>query len=87
MKNSTLKPAHGQTRRSSFAEAMINVAIGFAVNLLAGFVIYPALGIRVTVGSNLQITLAFTVMSIARSYIVRRWFNSRIIRAAEALTK
>ena len=38
-------------------------------------VVFPIFGLRVGVIENLGIGLAFTVVSIARSYIVRRLFE------------
>ena len=75
-----------QTRLSSLVEAVLNVAIGFWVSVLITAAVLPAYGHAVTWGDNLQITGIFTAASIARSYVVRRWFNARIHRAAETIT-
>lgn len=64
-----------QSRTASLAEALINVAIGFAVSVGLTAVVLPAYGHHVTLGQNLQITAIFTVASIARGYAVRRLFN------------
>lgn len=74
-----------QTRLSSFIEALINVAIGFAINFAANMLILPLIGFHITAGQNLFIGLLYTIISVARSYAVRRWFNSRIHAAAEKL--
>ena len=74
-----------QTRLSSFIEAWINVAIGFAINFAANMLILPLIGFHITAGQNLFIGLLYTIISVARSYAVRRWFNSRIHAAAEKL--
>lgn len=74
-----------QTRLSSLIEAVINVLIGFVVSLLLTAVLLPAYGHHVTWSENLQITCVFTVTSILRSYLVRRYFNAQIHRAARAL--
>ena len=70
---------------SSFIEAWINVAIGFAINFAANMLILPLIGFHITAGQNLFIGLLYTIISVARSYAVRRWFNSRIRAAAEKL--
>ncbi|MBC7619109.1 MAG: hypothetical protein H7293_09000 [Candidatus Saccharibacteria bacterium] len=67
-----------QTRLGSLIEACINVAIGFAINFVANIVILPLIGFHITVGQNLFIGVLYTVISVARSYVVRRWFNARI---------
>lgn len=70
-----------QTRLGSLIEAGINVMIGFAINMAANFVILPLVGFEITLQQNLFIGVLYTLVSVARSYIVRRWFNARL-RAA-----
>lgn len=70
-----------QTRLGSLIEAGINVLIGFAINMAANFVILPLVGFEITLQQNLFIGVLYTLVSVARSYIVRRWFNARL-RAA-----
>lgn len=74
-----------QTRLGSLIESLINVLIGFGVSLMLTAVVLPAYGHPVTLADNVQITLIFTVASIARSYLLRRYFNARIHRAAHRL--
>lgn len=64
-----------QTKKHSFYEALSNTAIGFIISLSATFVIFPLLDIPTTSGQNIVITLFFTVISIIRGYVIRRWFN------------
>ena len=64
-----------QTRTQSLIESAANVAIGYLVALGAQFVVFPSLGIQVSLSQNLLIGAIFTVVSIARSYCVRRLFN------------
>ena len=70
-----------QTRLGSLIEAGINVLIGFVINMAANFVILPLVGFEITLAQNLFIGVLYTLVSVARSYIVRRWFNARL-RAA-----
>jgi hypothetical protein len=74
-----------QSRRGSFIEACINVAIGFAINFCANLLILPLIGFHISAGQNLFIGVLYTVISVARSYTIRRWFNARIHRAANRL--
>jgi len=67
----------GQSKRASFMESLTNTAIGYLISLASLFIIFPLVGITSTPGKNLLITLYFTLLSITRSYIVRRWFNGR----------
>jgi len=76
-----------QSRKGSFYEACINVLIGFWINFFANLVILPMVGFNITVSQNFYIGLLYTLVSVARSYIIRRWFNRMIVRAAEKLAK
>ncbi|MEX3764488.1 DUF7220 family protein [Paraburkholderia phenoliruptrix] len=64
-----------QTRTQSFIETCINTAIGYLISLLAQLTIFPMFGIHVPFHSNLMIGAAFTVVSIARGFFIRRLFN------------
>lgn len=74
-----------QTKRGSFYEALINVAIGFGINYGDNLVILPLFGFHVSLVDNFYIGLFYTVVSVARSYVVRRWFDRRIHEAAMKL--
>ena len=76
-----------QTRLGSLIEACINVAIGFAINMAANAVILPLIGFHITLQQNLFIGVLYTVISVARSYVVRRWFNAHLQRAAARLAR
>lgn len=65
-----------QSRRMSMIEAVTNVLVGYGVAVLAQLAIFPLFGIAVSLGDNLAIGAAFTVVSLARSYAVRRLFNA-----------
>jgi hypothetical protein len=56
-------------------ETCINVAIGYGVALASQVLIFPLFGIHIPLSSNLMIGAFFTVISIARGYLVRRLFN------------
>jgi len=64
-----------QTKRQSFIESCLNVAIGFGVSMAAQIAVFPLFGIRIELASNIIIGAIFTAISIARSYCVRRLFN------------
>ena len=74
-----------QTRLSSFIEAWINVVIGFVINMVANFLILPLIGFQITLEQNLLIGVLYTAVSVTRSYVIRRWFNARLHRAAQVL--
>lgn len=74
-----------QTRLGSFIEAWINVFIGFWINYIANLCIFPLFGMSISLSDNLLLGAIYTVISVARSYAVRRWFNAKIEQAAEKL--
>lgn len=65
-----------QSRAQSAVEAVANVAIGYGVAVAAQVVLFPLFGIDVSMQTNLAIGAAFTVVSLVRSYVVRRLFNN-----------
>ena len=74
-----------QTRLGSLIEVLFNIAIGFGINWFANLWILPLYGFAVTGGQAFSMGLIFTVISVARSYIVRRYFNARLHAAAREL--
>lgn len=74
-----------QTRLGSLIEATFNTAIGFGVALLSQIVVFPMFGIHVPLSTNLGIGAWFTVISVVRGYVIRRWFNERLHRAAAVI--
>ena len=60
----------------SFVEAIANVVVGYCVAVLVQIAIFPLFGISVSVEQNLAIGLVFTAVSIVRSYLLRRTFES-----------
>lgn len=72
----------GQKRRHSLAEAVTNVAVGYMVALLSQVVIFPLYGIHVPLKTNIVIGAWFTVVSVVRSYALRRAYNWWHVRGA-----
>ena len=70
-----------QSRLGSAVEAVANVAIGFGVSVAANLVVLPAFGYAVTAVDAVGIGVAFTLISLARSYALRRLFNRLAGRA------
>ncbi len=75
-----------QSKKGSMAEAGINVLIGYVIAVGSQIAIFPMFGIHIPIGDNFLIGLWFTVISLVRSYVIRRWFNARIHSAAMQLT-
>ena len=64
-----------QSKKGSLLEAFINVAIGYGVAVASQIVIFPLFGVHISIGENMAIGGFFTVVSIVRSYALRRLFN------------
>lgn len=72
---------YAQTKIVSFVEASLNTASGFIVSLLAWqFLVAPLFGYTVTWETNFYLTGIFTIISIVRSYLWRRFFERRLWR-------
>lgn len=75
-----------QTRKGSMIEAAINVLIGYGVAVGSQIVIFPFFDVHIPLADNFLIGLWFTAISLARSYIIRRWFNDMARNAANIIT-
>lgn len=64
-----------QTKAGSFTEAAANIAVGFSINFFANMLIFPLFGFPLSASKNFAIGCTYTVISLARSYVLRRWFN------------
>ena len=64
-----------QSRTGSAVEAVANVAIGFGVAVGSQIVIFPMFGINIPLSDDLLIGAWFTVISLLRSFALRRVFN------------
>lgn len=66
-----------QTKKQSFIESLTNTAIGFGISYISTFVIFPFVGLTTSAKTNLIITCYFTIISVVRGYVIRRWFNKK----------
>jgi membrane protein implicated in regulation of membrane protease activity len=66
-----------QSKKHSLRESLTNTFIGLVINYFALFGINWLLSIQSSPGKNTLVVLLFTIISIARGYIIRRWFNRR----------
>lgn len=64
-----------QSRTMSAVEAVANVAVGFGVAVATQIAVFPLFGLHASVGDNMAIGAIFTVVSLVRSYALRRVFN------------
>ena len=64
-----------QSKLDSLIEALLSTFIGFIVSFTANLILMPMLDIPVSLSQNFILTVAFTFVSVARSYLVRRFAN------------
>lgn len=73
----------GQPRLHSLAESFANIGVGLIVSLLGQFIIFPLVGIEASLSQNLGVAGLFTILSVARHYIIRRVFNRYHIKTLQ----
>lgn len=64
-----------QSRRMSLVEAGTNVVVGYALAVVTQIVVFPWFGLQVRFGENLALGGVFTIISLLRSYALRRLFE------------
>ncbi|MDQ2107013.1 MULTISPECIES: hypothetical protein [unclassified Vibrio] len=66
-----------QSKKHSFIESVTNVLVGYWVSVLSQLLIFPIFGVHLRIEENLLISFYFTLISIGRSYSIRRLFNRK----------
>ena len=66
-----------QTKRQSLIETLTSVFVGWLIGVILNLTILPLFDYDITVVDSLWVSLIFTAVSVIRSYIIRRWFNSK----------
>ena len=64
-----------QSRRQSLIEAITNVVVGYALAVLTQIVVFPWFGLQIPFRDNLMIGAMFVIISLLRSYALRRLFE------------
>jgi len=72
-----------QSSWMSLVEAITNIAIGYVVAVLTQVLVFPLFGLSVSLDENLGIGAVFTVVSLIRSFALRRAFNAFLSRSAD----
>ena len=70
-----------QTRLMSLVESIANVMIGYGVAVVTQILIFPIFGLHTTLAQNLKMGAVFTIVSIARSFALRRVFEAIRMRS------
>lgn len=68
-----------QARIDSLMEAVTNTAIGFVVSLATQLVLVRLYHVPISLSTSMQFVGWFTVVSVARQYVLRRLFDGRTV--------
>lgn len=66
-----------QSKLGSLAEAVVNTLVGLVIAMLATAAICWFHDIPMLWENNFKITAWMTVLSVVRSYVIRRYFNRK----------
>jgi len=75
-----------QSRAMSLVEVIANVVVGYGVAVVTQMLVFPLFGLQMTLAQNLKLGLIFTVVSIARSFTLRRVFEAIRVRMGKPKT-
>ncbi|WP_347267737.1 hypothetical protein [Paracoccus sp. (in: a-proteobacteria)] len=70
-----------QSRTMSMVESVANVAVGYGVAVVTQILIFPIFGLHTTLAQNLKMGAIFTIVSIIRSFALRRLFEAIRMRS------
>ncbi len=65
-----------QSRIMSLIESVANVIVGYGAAVASQILIFSVFGLQTTLAQNLKMGAVFTIVSIARSYVLRRLFEA-----------
>ena len=71
-----------QSRLMSLVESVANVIVGYGVAVVTQILIFPVFGLQTTLRQNLAMGGIFTIVSLFRSFALRRLFEA--IRVAKS---
>ena len=64
----------GQGKKGSLVESVIQVLSGWGVAIITQLIVYPLMGIEVSIVQNINLSLIFIVVGFIKQYYVRRLF-------------
>ena len=70
-----------QSRGMSLLESLTNVMVGYGIAVVTQIVVFPWFGLHPSLSDDLVIGAIFTVVSIIRSYSLRRLFETIRVRS------
>ena len=66
-----------QTKKQSLIESIVNILIGYSVGVVSNIFVLPIFGYETNIKKSMGIAVFFTIISLVRIYIIRRWFNKK----------
>ena len=58
-------------------ETLTSVFVGWIIGVILNMLVLPLFDYDVSLTDGVLISIIFTAVSIIRSYVIRRWFNSK----------
>ena len=66
-----------QTKKWSMIETLVSVGTGWLIGVILNMLVLPLFDYDVSLTDGVLISIIFTAVSVVRSYVVRRFFNSK----------
>ena len=66
-----------QSKRESMIETLTSVFVGWLIGVILNMLVLPLFDYDVNLTDGVLISIIFTAVSVVRSYVVRRFFNSK----------
>lgn len=66
-----------QSKKNSLIESISNVFVGLIITFIFSPLVYWVFDVEITVKQMGGVTVTFTLISILRTYIIRRFFNKK----------
>lgn len=66
-----------QSRKDSLIESVVNILVGYIISFIANLLVLPCFGFYPSINDSFHITNVFTLISLVRSYLLRRLFTNR----------
>ena len=73
-----------QSRAMSLVESLTNVAVGYGIALATQIIVFRLVGLHTTLRENMMMGAIFTLVSIVRSYSLRRAFEKLRTQSSQA---
>ena len=65
-----------QSKMESMIETLTSVFVGWLIGVILNMLVLPLFDYDVNLTDGVLISIIFTAVSVVRSYVVRRFFNS-----------